>query len=152
MRYTQGTVGRIFILRFEEGDSVITEIEAFAKKETIRAGVVQIIGGLRHGRIVTGPAEETPDEIRPHYEAVEQAGDMLGIGTLFWANERPVIHLHAGVGNPSGPLVGCLREPTETFLVLEAIVTEIVGTAPQRVKESRTGACLLEIPKEETTP
>ena len=55
MEYTQGTIGRIFLLKFENEDILIKELSKFAKKEKLKAATMVFIGALKEGELVTGP-------------------------------------------------------------------------------------------------
>ncbi|HAK59410.1 MAG TPA: DNA-binding protein, partial [Nitrospiraceae bacterium] len=36
MQYTQGTIGRVFIIKFEDRDDLLGELKGLAQKENIR--------------------------------------------------------------------------------------------------------------------
>ena len=52
MEYTKGTIGRVFLLKFKDGDILIDELNRFAKKEKIRAATLVFIGALKKGDLV----------------------------------------------------------------------------------------------------
>ena len=57
MKYTQAGLGRVFILRLEDGETVHEEIEKFSQEHSIRAASVTIVGGAdKNSRLITGPA------------------------------------------------------------------------------------------------
>lgn len=57
MRYSEGTIGRVFILRLEDGEVLNDTIEAFARRKGISRATVLFLGGSTHGsRVVVGPA------------------------------------------------------------------------------------------------
>ncbi|MBU0480253.1 MAG: DNA-binding protein [Proteobacteria bacterium] len=126
MDYRQGKTGRVFCIRFDEGDDFLQELTAIIKTENIRQGWFQVIGGLRQAEVVTGPKEPVmPPE--PVWATVEGARETLGTGTIFWDGEEPKIHLHAAMGHHGDTLTACVRKGTKVYLVLEVILTEIVG-------------------------
>ena len=55
MRATEGKIGRVFVLRLEDGDIVPECIEKFALEKKIQCGHVILIGGIGGGQIVSGP-------------------------------------------------------------------------------------------------
>ena len=46
--------------------------------------------------------------------------------------------------------VGCLREASEAFLVLEAVITEIVGVTARRELDEASGMVLLTLENKES--
>ena len=77
MDYRQGTTGRIFSIRFDDGDDFLEELLGIIRKENIRQGWFQVIGGLRQAEFVTGPKEPVmPPE--PVWDSVDGARETLG--------------------------------------------------------------------------
>ena len=66
-------------------------------------------------------------------------------GTIFWQGEEPKIHCHGTYGRGDSVKAGCLREGTESFLVLEAVVTEILDVAASRELDPVSGMVLLKL-------
>ncbi|HOS44356.1 MAG TPA: DUF296 domain-containing protein [Armatimonadota bacterium] len=142
MHYTQGTTGRVFVARLQEGESVYRAVEEIAAREGVASAVVYAIGGMRRGRVVTGPEEPT-GPIVPHVEAFDDARELVGIGTLFSQDGRPALHFHAGLGRGDTALVGCPREGMAVFLVLEVVILELCGVAAARRLDADSGLHLL---------
>ncbi len=144
MEYRTGKVGRIIVVRFEDGEDVLGNLNNIAKKENIKAGVFYIIGGMREGSIVVGPEE---DEIppRPVWQKLGESHEVLCIGTIFWQKNEPKIHLHGAFGKKDMVKVGCLREKSVTFLVLEAIIIEMEGINAVRELDPVSGLALLKL-------
>ncbi len=88
MNYTQGNLGRVFVARLVEGESLYDAVEQIAWAEKVECGVVFAIGGMRRGRVVTGPEDPT-GPIVPHIEEFEDARELVGIGTLFPSDGEP---------------------------------------------------------------
>ena len=124
MEYRKGTIGRVFSIRFDEGDLFLEEFIGLIKKEYIRAGWFHILGGLREADVVTGPREPTmpPD---PVWREVRGAREVLGTGSIFWDGSEPKIHLHAAMGHHGDTLTACVRKGTKVYLVLEVMVIEL---------------------------
>jgi predicted DNA-binding protein with PD1-like motif len=56
MQYTEGTIGRVFILRLEDGEVLNDTIEAFARDHDVDRALVAYLGGSADGsRVVVGP-------------------------------------------------------------------------------------------------
>jgi predicted DNA-binding protein with PD1-like motif len=116
MEYRKGTIGRVFSVRFDEGDFFLEEFIQLIKKENIRA---------------TGPKEPTmPPE--PVWSEVRGAREVLGTGTVFWDVNEPKIHLHAAMGHHGDTLTACVRKGTKVYLVLEVMIIELEGIEATR--------------------
>ncbi len=138
MKYQVGEIGRVIVARFEDREDALKNIADIAKKENIRSAVFYLIGGLRQGRVVVGPEkEELPP--KPVWKEIKESHEVLGIGTIFWQEDEPKIHFHGAFGKKDMIKVGCLRETSETFLVLEAIIIEIEGIMPEESLIRRQG-------------
>ena len=126
MEYRKGTIGRAFSVRFDEGDFFLEELIGLIKKENIRSGWFHVLGGLREADVVTGPREPTmPPE--PVWREVREAREVLGTGSIFWADDEPKIHLHAAMGHHGDTLTACVRKGTKVYLVLEVMIIELEG-------------------------
>lgn len=145
MKYKTGKTGRVAVARFEDGDDVLAGLIDIARKEDIRAAIVHLVGGLRAGRFVVGPLDETMPP-KPDWRELGESHEVIGFGTIFWDNDNPKVHLHAGFGKGDNVRVGCLREASKTFLVLEAVVMELSGFEDvRRVPDPATGLSLLKV-------
>lgn len=144
MKYQTGRLGRVIVVRFEDKDDVIAGLAEIAKKEGIKAGIVQIVGGMREGDIVVGPeSEDMPP--KPVWKSLGESHEVFGFGTIFWQGDEPKIHFHGAFGKKEMVKVGCLRKNSETFLVLEAVIIEIEGIDAQRELDPVSGMVLLKI-------
>ena len=144
MKYQVGEIGRVIVARFEDREDALKNITDIAKKENIRSAVFYLIGGLRQGRVVVGPEkEELPP--KPVWKEIKESHEVLGIGTIFWQEDEPKIHFHGAFGKKDMVKVGCLRETSETFLVLEAIIIEIEGVTARRELDQASGLTLLKL-------
>jgi predicted DNA-binding protein with PD1-like motif len=144
MKYQVGEIGRVIVARFEDREDALKNIADIAKKENIRSAVFYLIGGLRQGRVVVGPEkEELPP--KPVWKEIKESHEVLGIGTIFWQEDDPKIHFHGAFGKKDMIKVGCLRETSETFLVLEAVIIEIEGVTARREFDQASGLTLLKL-------
>lgn len=131
MEYRTGTVGRVFVIRFDHGDNFLEGLLEVIKKETISSGWFQILGGIRQAGVVIGPAEPVvPPE--PVWQEVDEARETIGIGSIFWDGEEPKIHLHAAMGHHGDTLTCCMRKGTKVYLILEVLLFEINGVKANR--------------------
>lgn len=149
MQYQEGSLGRVFALRLEDGDRLPDTLEAFAKEQAIQAGMVIYVGGSKGGsRLVVGPDAAETQAIVPLMHTLTGIQEVLGVGTLFPDDRgEPVLHLHAATGREGDATVGCSRAGVEVWLVGEVIILEILGTGGCRRPEAPSGFSLLQFGK-----
>jgi predicted DNA-binding protein with PD1-like motif len=144
MKYQTGRPGRVVVAKFDDHDDVLENLTMLAEKEDIRAGVLYLVGGMRDGKLVVGP--ETDDlPPTPVWKDLGESHEILGIGTIFWHNDKPKVHFHGAFGKKEMVRVGCLRERAETFLVLEAVIIELEGIHATREIDPEIGMALLKL-------
>jgi len=144
VRYTKGKVGRVFLIKFDDKDVLLGEIDKLARKERIKAATFVFIGALREGDLVTGPRKAViPPE--PNWTKFKDAWEVLGIGTLFTNKTGPQIHIHTAMGKKDKALTGCIRKGTKVFLVIEAVLFELKGVRAAKEIDPATGLNLLRI-------
>ncbi len=144
MKYSQGSYGRVFLIKFDDKDKLLESLKNIARKEQVRAGTIMLLGGMRTAGIVTGPKEAVvPPE--PMWLQVNDGREVLGIGTLFWKDDDPVIHLHGAMGREQETFTGCIRKDSSVYLIVEAVITEIKGIDARRVLDEKSGVVMLEL-------
>lgn len=142
MEYAVGKTGRIIAARLFEGEDLYESIENIAKKENIKSAAVLIIGGFREAKVVVGPKTEKP-KIIPNFKDFAGPGEVLGVGTIYCDDKGPKLHIHTAIGKDGETIVGCPRDYTKTFLVLEITIIEIENIKAGRILEKDTGLKLL---------
>lgn len=145
MKTVEGTMGRVFVLRLEDGDVVPECIERLAAEKGVRVGHVVLIGGIGGGQVVVGPRRSDTMPPEPMLLPVDGAHEVAAVGILA-PNEagKPVLHIHGALGRSGATLAGCLRPGVTTWLVGEAVLYEITGAAAARVRDQASGFALLE--------
>jgi len=144
MRYTKGNIGRIFLLKFEDDDIVLNELDKFARREKLKAATFIFLGALKKGHIVTGPKKPViPPE--PNWRKFKDGWEVMGMGTILNNRKGPQIHIHASMGKKDKVITGCVRKDSKVFLVIEAIVFELKGVKATKTMDSQTGLNLLKI-------
>lgn len=144
MQYSTGSVARVFLLKFEDGDVVMDTLTSFAKKERLKTATILFIGALKEGVLVTGPKRcVIPPE--PNQLAFAEGWEAMGIGTLFTNKKGPQIHIHSAMGKDIRTLTGCLRGSSKVFCVIEAVVFELKGIKASKAIDPKTGLNLLKI-------
>lgn len=147
MKYSSATLGRVLVVRLEDGDVVHECIEAAARAEGIARAAVILLGGAGGGsRIVVGPEDGEASPVVPMERVLHDVHEMAGAGTIF-PNERgePVLHLHAAFGRDDRVTAGCISAGVTTWVVGEAVVIELLGSEAVRRFDATTGFELLSV-------
>jgi len=144
MKYTKGTIGRIFLLKFEDDDVLIDNLSRLAKQERIKAATLIFIGALKQGDLVTGPKKPVIPP-QPNKLTFKDGWEVMGIGTIFTNSKGPQLHIHASMGKKNKVLTGCVRGKSKVFLVIEAIIIELKGVRAGKDIDPKTGLNLLKI-------
>lgn len=145
MRYSQARLGRIFVVRLEDGEILHEKIEELAMRENIRAAALIALGGADAGSgLVVGPRAGRARPIEPMQLLLEDVHEIAGVGTIFPdASGRPVLHMHAAAGRKSEARTGCVRAGVKVWHVTEVVVFELTGTEARRLREEASGFELL---------
>lgn len=144
MRYTKGSIGRLFVIKFEDNDILLDRLKEFARKERIKAAALIFIGALKKGKLVTGPRKPVIPP-KPNKVIFKDGWEVMGIGTIFTNPVGPQIHIHSAMGKNKNTLTGCVRDDSRVFLVIEAIVFELKGVLAAKSIDPETGLNLLRI-------
>jgi len=145
MKACEGRIGRVFVIRLEDGDVVPECIERFAEEKRVSVGQAILVGGIGGGDVVVGPrrSEERPPE--PMLLPVGGAHEVVGVGVLAPGEDgKPALHIHAALGRAGRTMTGCLRHGVATWLVGEVILYEILGADVLRIQDKQSGFELLE--------
>ena len=83
MKYSEGKIGRTFIIRLEDGGVVNEEIERFAREKSIKAAMLMIIGGADEGsKLVVGPEEGRAKPVSPMEHVLDNVHEIAGTGAV----------------------------------------------------------------------
>jgi predicted DNA-binding protein with PD1-like motif len=145
MRYSTAHMGRIFVIRLEDGEVLHETIERFAEEQGIRAAALIIVGGADEGsRLVVGPEKGRVEPVNPLTHVLEGVHEISGTGTLFPDEEgHPVLHMHIASGREDSTVTGCVRTGVKIWHIGEVILFELTGTAAVRKIDPPTGFKLL---------
>lgn len=118
-------LGRIFEVKFDPGDDYFAELNAFVKKENIRAGSVFLLGALTDTEMISGFRSMEGYDVTRHrfnneWRELVAYGNIswpetppaaLGEG-VEWDEPQPYVHIHmalsGGPGRNEDVLVGHL--------------------------------------------
>lgn len=146
MKVSEGKIGRVFVMRLEEGDIIPHCIEEFAAEKSIAVGHVTIVGAIREGQVVVGPRKTDEMPPNPMTLPVNGSHEILATGVIApTAEGKPVLHIHGALGRSGQTLTGCLREGVSTWHVAEVILYEIEGVDAKRLYDQETGFTLLNV-------
>ena len=144
MEYQVGKPGRIIVARFHDGDDVLGGLETIAHRENLRAACFSMVGGIRKGGYVVGPETEAMPPV-PVWRELTESHEATGFGTIFWHGDQPKVHFHGAYAKHDSVRAGCLRRDSEAFLVLEVVITEILGVEATRELDPESGMVLLRL-------
>ena len=145
MKACEGQVGRVFVIRLEDGDVIPECIERFAEENGVSVGQTILVGGIGDGEVVVGPqsSEEMPPQ--PMLLPIDGAHEVLGVGILAPGEDgKPILHIHGALGRSGQTMTGCLRPGVTTWLVGEVILYEILGVKATRIRDEESSFNLLE--------
>lgn len=146
MQYSEARQGRVFVVRLEDGETIHTEIEAFARRQSIAAAAVLIIGGADKGsQLVVGPEQgRGVSPVIPMAHVLNDVHEASGTGTIFPDESgQPILHLHMACGRKDRTVTGCIRSGVKVWNVLEVIIFELVDSTASRQMDRETGFKLL---------
>jgi predicted DNA-binding protein with PD1-like motif len=145
MKACEGQMGRVFVIRLEDGDVVPGCVERFAEERGVAVGQVILVGGVGDGEVVVGPQRSQEMPPQPMLLPIDGAHEVLGVGVLAPDEDgKPVLHIHGALGRSGQTMSGCLRPGVTTWLVGEVILYEILGVNVARVRDEESGFELLE--------
>ncbi len=146
MEYTEGKIGRVFLIRLQDGDKIPDCIEEFAEKKNIKLGHVSMIGGIGSGKIVVGPRDSYEQPPKTMSLPIDGAHETVATGTIV-PNEQgnPKLHIHGALGRAGITTTGCLRKGVYTWVYGEVIIYEILAEGARRAYDKETEFTLLKI-------
>lgn len=146
MKCSVGSVGRVLVIRLEDGDVLHECVERAAKENGMFRGAVLALGGADQGsRMVVGPKDGRSEKIEAMLAELVGVAELAAVGTIFPdENGDPSLHMHASAGRDGKSVTGCVRAGVKVWLIQEVVVIELLGLGSKRVKDPRTGFHLLE--------
>jgi len=147
MKYSEISTGRVFVLRLETGEVLHEAVEEFSRTHGIRAATLTAVGGIGPGsKLTVGPKLPVEEGIIPLTHVLNAPYELTASGTLFEDEDgNPMMHMHGSAGREGNSVTGCLRTGVIAWLVLEVVITELVGNVPIRKKDPETGMKILNI-------
>ncbi len=137
-------MGRVFVLRLEDGDRVPDCIEEFAKENGINGALCALVGGIGGGTIVVGPEQPDASPIVPILNTFKSVHEAAAVGTIFADEENiPRLHMHAAFGRDGHTRTGCVRTGVDVWKLVEVVILEILDAGMIRRLDKTTGFQML---------
>ncbi len=127
MEYQEKTVQRIFSIRFSGGERIIESLENLIQEKNIRAGAIFFTGAFSGANLVSGFRKHSKMPMDFNPMSFSQSQEVLGIGSISWVNDRPKVHLQAGIGKEREVFVGRIEEAAVAGV--EAFILEFSGNS-----------------------
>jgi len=145
MKYSETTIGRVFVIRLEDGDILHETIERFASEKGVRAAALIAVGGVdASSRLVVGPEDGRARPVVPMETVLGAVHEAAGVGTLFPDEDgQPILHMHLACGRQEQSITGCVRRGVRIWHVLEVILVELSDAGSLRKTDPATGFKLL---------
>jgi len=147
MNYSEGKLGRLFVLRLHDGDRVHEVLESFASEKKISNALCFFLGGVKEeSKIVVGPKKGNSIPPIPIVTLLEGVHEAQGIGTII-KNEQgtPKLHMHTSFGRENNTITGCIRMGVDVWRIGEVILLELNDIVAARIKDKETGFEFLEV-------
>ncbi len=146
MRYSEGKIGRVFVIRLDDKDKLPAAVENFAGEKGISRGMCLLIGGIGDkGKIVVVPEDGETMPVVPMVTELSGVHEIAGVGTLFPdGGGKPRLHMHAALGREGKTVTGCIRPGIETWKLGEVILLEIEDNTACRKKDPAVGFDVME--------
>ncbi len=144
MKTAEGGIGRVFVLRLEDGDRLPDCVERFAEEHGVKQAFCAMLGGVGGGRIVAGPEDAAAMPPKPMLLGLVSAHEAAAVGTLFPDEAGlPKLHMHATFGRGESVRTGCIRPGIDVWTIGEFVIIELLGMELTRKRDAATGFELL---------
>lgn len=146
MKVSEGRLGRVIVLRLEDGEVLHECVERAAMERNVERATVIALGGADKGsRLVVGPRDGRAEKIVPMQSELAGESEIAAVGTIFPDEDgRPSLHMHGSCGRRGRSVTGCVRAGVRTWLIQEVVIIEMLDLGSKRVTDPRTGFKLLE--------
>lgn len=147
MDFTEGKVGRIFILRLKQDETLHEVVEEFAAEKKVLSALCFFLGGAEEkSKVVVGPKNGHGCTIDPIVTLLKGVHEAVGVGTIFANDEgKPKLHMHASFGRNDNAITGCVRKGIDIWLIGEVVILELTGSSARREKNKDTSFEVLEV-------
>jgi predicted DNA-binding protein with PD1-like motif len=146
VQYSEGRLGRVFVLKMDDGEDLIESLQKFAREKQIESCMALFIGALREGRAVTGPEQPVIPPV-PHFVNFDGGWETFGMATVYPSPDGLKLHIHSALGRGEQALTGCIRERASVYLTVEMVIFEFSDLKAARTWDKKTELFLLSLEK-----
>ena len=125
MEYQERTVQRVFSIRFSSGDRIIESLEKLVREKNIRTGTIIFLGAFSKGNLVLGFRKYSKAPMDFNRTSFNETQEAVGMGSITWVNDKPKVHLHAGVAKEREVFIAHIEEADVAGA--EAFILEFSG-------------------------
>lgn len=146
MEFTEAQLGRIFVLRLHQNETLHEVIEKFAAEKQVASALCFFLGGAEDkSKVVVGPKDGNAMPPQPMITLLRGVHEGCGVGSIF-TNEAglPKLHMHASFGRNDNTITGCVRMGVAVWQIGEVVILELAGGSAKRVQNKGTGFEFLE--------
>ncbi len=146
MKYSEGSIGRVFVVSLDDGEELPRAIEEFAARKDVSRAMCILIGGIDDGgQIVVGPRDRETMPPEPVLFRLAGVHEVAAVGTIFPDDAgKPRLHMHAALGRDGETRAGCIRPGIEVWKLGEVVLLEILNSPARRRRNPATGFDVLE--------
>jgi len=146
LEFTEAQLGRIFVLRLHQNETLHQVIEKFAVEKQVASALCFFLGGAEDkSKVVVGPEDGNVMPPQPMITLLRGVHEGCGVGTIFTDEAGlPKLHMHASFGRNDNTVTGCVRMGVAVWQIGEVVILEIAGGSAKRVQNKGTGFEFLE--------
>ena len=146
MDFTEAQLGRIFVLRLHQNETLHQVIEKFAAEKQVASALCFFLGGAEDkSKVVVGPKDGNAMPPQPMITLLRGVHEGCGIGTIFTDEAGlPKLHMHASFGRNDNTITGCVRMGVAVWQIGEVVILELTGGSAKRAQNKETGFEFLE--------
>jgi len=147
MDFTEAKLGRIFIMRLHQNDTLHEVIEKFAAQKQVSSALCFFLGGADDkSKVVVGPKDGKALAPEPMITFLRGVHEACGIGTIFTDEQgKPKLHMLARFGRKEGAVTGCVRMGVDVWRIGEVVILELTSTLAKRIQDKDSGFEFLEV-------
>lgn len=114
-------IGQLYLIKLEKGEEIVSNLAKFAQEKEIKFATITGIGGLQS--VILKYYDLKQKKYLPQ-KFTHGNYELLNLtGNLTWMGKKPIIHLHAVLGNSSYHCFGGHLESATISVTAEIIIT-----------------------------